>query len=330
MRKLTVELETVTPLFLAGSDPRGVAELRAPSFRGAMRYWLRAIAGEQYKEIEENVFGNTQKAGQVSTQVKAQLQDGDIKKYASTGTRSHPTGHDYLFWSMGMMGNSAPHQYIQEGKTFQLTLTSRGDEIALKQASAALWLLIQLGGVGSRSRRTGGDMRVVKVISQDEATGDEKISFVPASQNAAAFVQEIGIGVKEVRRLFPPISHPIHTPSPYDMLQPGCSRIWVIDGEWKSSEAAINGLGGAFSQYRAEQPISDRAVFGLPLRGVHVNLERRASPLWLHVTRLSANQYVGVLTLFKSQFLPDTSVMADYGLIEFFAGAFKQSHEVTL
>lgn len=41
-RTLTVTLETVTPLFLGGADPRGAPELRAPAFRGALRYWLRA------------------------------------------------------------------------------------------------------------------------------------------------------------------------------------------------------------------------------------------------------------------------------------------------
>ncbi|MGQ9600679.1 MAG: RAMP superfamily CRISPR-associated protein, partial [Anaerolineae bacterium] len=45
MQRLTVTLETVTPLFLGGADPRGAPELRAPSFRGATRYWLRAALG---------------------------------------------------------------------------------------------------------------------------------------------------------------------------------------------------------------------------------------------------------------------------------------------
>jgi len=43
---LTITLETVTPLFLGGADPRGAPELRPPAFRGAMRYWLRAALGE--------------------------------------------------------------------------------------------------------------------------------------------------------------------------------------------------------------------------------------------------------------------------------------------
>jgi CRISPR-associated protein Cmr1 len=44
-RTLAVTLETVTPLFLGGADPRGAPELRPPPFRGAMRYWLRAALG---------------------------------------------------------------------------------------------------------------------------------------------------------------------------------------------------------------------------------------------------------------------------------------------
>ncbi len=43
MRQLTVTLETVTPMFLGGAEPRGKPELRAPSFRGALRYWWNTL-----------------------------------------------------------------------------------------------------------------------------------------------------------------------------------------------------------------------------------------------------------------------------------------------
>lgn len=42
MPSITFELETVTPLFLAGAD-QTEAELRPPAFRGALRYWFRAM-----------------------------------------------------------------------------------------------------------------------------------------------------------------------------------------------------------------------------------------------------------------------------------------------
>ncbi|HYK85247.1 MAG TPA: type III-B CRISPR module RAMP protein Cmr1, partial [Ktedonobacteraceae bacterium] len=44
MQEVTFNVETITPLFLAGAD-QNTAELRAPSFRGAMRYWFRALVG---------------------------------------------------------------------------------------------------------------------------------------------------------------------------------------------------------------------------------------------------------------------------------------------
>ena len=44
MQEVTFDVQTVTPLFLAGAD-QATAELRAPSFRGEMRYWLRALVG---------------------------------------------------------------------------------------------------------------------------------------------------------------------------------------------------------------------------------------------------------------------------------------------
>jgi len=43
--RLTVTLETVTPLLLGGAVPRESPELRLSSLRGVMRYWLRAALG---------------------------------------------------------------------------------------------------------------------------------------------------------------------------------------------------------------------------------------------------------------------------------------------
>ena len=44
MQQVTFTLRTITPLFLAGAD-QTTAELRAPTFRGLMRYWYRALIG---------------------------------------------------------------------------------------------------------------------------------------------------------------------------------------------------------------------------------------------------------------------------------------------
>lgn len=51
IQTLTVTLETITPLFLGGTDPRGAPEIRPPSFRGALRYWHLGGYNAAWKEV---------------------------------------------------------------------------------------------------------------------------------------------------------------------------------------------------------------------------------------------------------------------------------------
>ena len=58
---VTFECETITPMFLRGADGR-TPELRAPSIKGAMRYWWRAINGHlapnELLAMESAIFGD--------------------------------------------------------------------------------------------------------------------------------------------------------------------------------------------------------------------------------------------------------------------------------
>jgi hypothetical protein len=66
MPQIDLALETVTPLFLGGADPRGDPELRPASFRGLLRFWFRALVtgviGDgnlpTLREAEAAVFGD--------------------------------------------------------------------------------------------------------------------------------------------------------------------------------------------------------------------------------------------------------------------------------
>src|ERR1700688_263255 len=77
MQKVIFTLRVLTPLFLTGADP-GTAELRAPSFRGLMRYWQRALVGsligttqslERVKKAETALFGATDTGSAVAVNV---------------------------------------------------------------------------------------------------------------------------------------------------------------------------------------------------------------------------------------------------------------------
>ena len=65
MEMLTVTLKTVTPLFLAGADGR-TPELRAPSIKGMMRFWWRAmkvLSIEELRKEEGDLFGSSDEGG---------------------------------------------------------------------------------------------------------------------------------------------------------------------------------------------------------------------------------------------------------------------------
>ena len=61
MEKIIFECETITPMFLAGADGQ-TPELRAPSIKGALRFWWRAMHGhlslKDLHDLEGKIFGD--------------------------------------------------------------------------------------------------------------------------------------------------------------------------------------------------------------------------------------------------------------------------------
>lgn len=158
MNKLTLKLETVTPLFLGGAEPRGEPELRPPAFRGAMRYWLRAALGgvigdndlTNLHKLETKVFGSTDGASPITIQLH-----GDPEKNM-VDILPHKPG-------------SGRRKAFKGGESFNLTLSAVRpvDETVWKNACMALNLAILFGGVGLRSRRGFGSLRITTTSEAD-------------------------------------------------------------------------------------------------------------------------------------------------------------------
>lgn len=357
MAQVKLGLKTVTPLFLSGAEARGEPELRPPSFRGALRYWLRAALGgaigdrdlPHLHKLEGQVFGNAAddtggQASAVTIQISndAGFESDFYHKEPTERVRRNgeslpqPSGRDYLFWSMDESGRDdnyqPPKQYIKNGTTFTLTLRNRpgSDDQALVDSVATLWLLLNLGGLGSRSRRAAGSLAVCESIVQNG------LKFGQNLNTLNDFAQYLGTGLSEVRNVFKRHGQAhVSRPSEFDVLHPETCRVWVL-GMWPSAEEAVKTIGAAMRDFRnrsepdhqqvAEwvrgKPIDTvhRAAFGLPLpfnysngpRGIVVQgrlkpkeqqVNRRASPLWLKVSRLNEQQYVGVATVFYARFL---------------------------
>jgi len=166
MFKAEFELEAITPIFMRGAD-QTKAEIRAPSIKGLMRWWFRALAGNYFgndvvnlRKAEEEIFGSTKRRSKVVVEIS-----NVVGKRSSVKNRKSPSNQlRYLWFSINLLARKNQFdEYYPEGTKFQLKIKAL-DERSFKIALASLWALVTLGGIGFRSRRGAGSVRVRRVI----------------------------------------------------------------------------------------------------------------------------------------------------------------------
>jgi len=335
---IRLQVETVTPLFLGGSNPRGDPELRASSFRGALRFWLRAllggVLGDRPDEIfrqESEVFGSTEHASPVVVQVSHQ----NFQSIGYSQLQNHP-GIAYLFFGARRTRSEPERKAIANDRHFSCTFHLRAgvqNPKALQAAAAALWLLTNLGGLGMRARKGGGNLRVVSTDWSDPSLPSLVLQVRTPEQLQIALQHGLHRLREWAAEAFDgSLSPTFETQPAFDVLHPNWCSIAVVDREFANWSDALNEFGQAMQQFRRRyepdysnvkavlqgsnrlQPVQ-RAAFGLPIvfyfssRGTSGTLEgeehdRRASPLLVRVTKLANGKYVLVLTRFRSLFLP--------------------------
>ncbi|MDH7477712.1 MAG: type III-B CRISPR module RAMP protein Cmr1 [Candidatus Bathyarchaeota archaeon] len=173
-------IEAVTPIFIAGADQRSIENegLRAPSLRGLMRWWFRALAGDylgdslrHLKEAESEIFGSSSLKSKVLLRTScADSPAGITKEYRTWKEATVWSNYvDYLFFSCldkrkdrrTNLIKVISRPYYPEKSTFEIDIFGYQNE--LKVALASLWALIYLGGLGFRARRGSGCLKVKKV-----------------------------------------------------------------------------------------------------------------------------------------------------------------------
>lgn len=196
MKRIHLAMEVVTPAFIGGASPG--AEWRAPSVRGMLRFWFRAVAGnalagspDGVRAAEEAVFGSTESssplvartstvAGPVASPLSNRRQSGaeiavawrDSSPATVARLQVFRDGDEipsdpvqYLGYGPFDKGRlKAGRTYLPPGAGLELDLILRRAldpqlEEILRRA-LALWLL--LGGIGSRNRRGFGSLRCVE------------------------------------------------------------------------------------------------------------------------------------------------------------------------
>lgn len=186
--RLTADFEVLTPMFLGGADQKR-AELRAPSVKGAMRFWYRAL-DPKYLDHEGVLFGASgEGAGQSLLIVRCRegeraadrmiFADAKPDQFTQGAGRHATNGLIYLGHPFNM-GDNKDRRALVPGARFSIAVSchrpwaGKEEEAPrpLRAALASLWALGHLGALGSRARRGFGALALTGWRLQDRDEND--------------------------------------------------------------------------------------------------------------------------------------------------------------
>lgn len=155
MKPLTYELEFITPCFCAGAD-QAIAEVRAPSIRGKLRWWFRIVGGTAAQESE--VFGSISGDGGHGSAIVVRVRENALAAKWQPVQVQGISNTGYVLYFAKASANGArwgSTGALPVGSSFELQLLWRRKVTPTAQAKfdLALDAFLLLGSLGLRSTR---------------------------------------------------------------------------------------------------------------------------------------------------------------------------------
>lgn len=189
IKKITFEIETITPMFLAGAD-QSKAELRAASIKGLLRFWWRALQAEPnldaLRKKEAKIFGSSDEGSGGSSFSIRIISNGDFKptkdKFPTSQQYQVPVEGktfkinilEYLAYGtyeyVQRQGNVFTREYYQSNTKIDIVL-SFTDEKWKNYVLNTFYIWSVFGGIGARSRNGFGSF---DVLNKEKAFEDIK------------------------------------------------------------------------------------------------------------------------------------------------------------
>lgn len=176
-KKITFEIETITPMFLAGAN-QSKAELRAASIKGLLRFWWRALQVEtdiaKLRKQEGQIFGSSDEGVGGSSFAIRIIHNEDIKsikdKFPMQNITVTSKGRSFQvnileYLAYGTLeykkgeGNIFIREYIPAKTKFQFHLNFT-DTTWYHEVLKALYVFSLFGGIGARSRNGFGSFNI--------------------------------------------------------------------------------------------------------------------------------------------------------------------------
>lgn len=238
VERKTYDLEVVTPMFLGGADPTK-AEIRAPSFKGMLRFWWRALnpqlSAKGLKNLydkESDIFGNTEKKSKISLKIEASNIKSTLdmikgKKFQveskSNKNKNNNNSDNIITFKLDILhylaygtmeyqkgrGNVLIKEYITPKSKFKIAI--QGPESYIKEVELALKYLLTFGGLGAKSRNGFGSLycKDIEYISDipkngglvDYSAFSEKSKLIrfPIREKWEDALSDIGLAYKDAR-----------------------------------------------------------------------------------------------------------------------------------
>jgi len=301
MKSIEATYRIVTPMFIGGANGEPSDGIRPPSFKGALRFWWRALHWAKFYKGDEaealkalhkkecELFGSAakdKKGGQgiFLLTISKQLSTGElISDWPKANTGAGYLAYGILENKGGKSGKATPHKKgIKEGSNFtaQLVFKNNAEQKDIESIEKALEALGLLGGLGSRGSRRGmGSISLLK---------DGKLMSMKSYKNKLTELFSTQVAG-----------------APYTAISIGCS--YQLDREYADPRKALDAVGKKYKEHRKEivKDEHKRIPFGLPLPEVEEKL-RRSSPMLIHVQAISDKLFVPVVVFMPSkQFHPN-------------------------
>ncbi len=174
------KISVVTPMFGGGAKAKTVDAdypIRAAAIRGALRFWWRTVYGGSYRTsaalfaAEEKLWGSMNVPGRIALTVTL-LHKGDVTIWAEYEQDPNDRKkfkfkqrRDFPLYAVFPFKGRAEHGKIEElpasaqvGVEFSLIVSA--DDASLAEAEAAVHAWLLFGGVGSRTRRGCGSLKL--------------------------------------------------------------------------------------------------------------------------------------------------------------------------
>ncbi len=289
MDRIGFVLTTLTATFLH-VEPRGDARWRAAPFRGLARWWYRAALGaslqaDQVRAREKEVFGAAEHPSLVSVRV---FPLGAATSFTAPVNPGPPGQPKY----------EAPSGALPAGTQARVELRPANgfirNDAALHQAYAALWLALHLGGIGQRSRRGAGSVRMSELCGVD-------VPQPVQARDRAAHRDGLQEGLWHVRRILgTTTSRTLGPVAEFPVLHRGCANVWIASiplppgaGEARARLALMTARRGLASHHAGPQGARkpEREFGGLK--------PRLASPLWVRIASIAEESALLVITLLR-------------------------------